>query len=572
LIDSSEYDTLKLQLETDSAEQISRQEELQTLRSTLATREHGLDQLSAQLASLSSTHSSELSASATTIDQLNIELNSVNDLVAILTLAKTDLETTLAASTKEQERLGTALQSSITKVTSLEESIIAASAVNVELEGFRTTNQQMIDSSAGLQLTLSETILALIVSQSRVTALELTVAEASARKIRSFDDAEVEATRSVLAHNQQLIVELKLEITQLTSLEWGAQEAKKDAEARIIILDGDKDGLLSRIQEVMSSAIASDSEIESLREGIETAEGRVLEIEARLDIESSALRQLEDLNKELEEKTTDMGLALRRTELLEEKLQATAEALDSLRIVSEEAAFTSLQQSQNLEIELVEREDAIKEMRAAIELMDSGDDKLLELATELASAEAVATQLRIELDQANAKITSLDDIVATLRVDLDEATQLNQVSTPSPQSIVLIQRLREERDAAVDQLDFAQNEARFRHAALAERISDLIALSESERETSREAEVIASEAQRIVNEATRMELHETEELLRGVENELRISKEADEESNLKLMEFANDAEELAVEFDQLLIKSNALEVELGFKIEEIEKV
>lgn len=569
------------------------EEELATLRDSLSSYQSELEPLSSQLSSSSSAHISEISTLVSDIVRLTEELASALAAATELTTEKLHLDSSLLAAIKQQEQLTTLLATSAVTIASLEQSLLDLSSSSGSLEELDSKNQQLLIAEGSLAATCqqlsslrSDAASSLDLSQQRIVELEASLHEFENRPIRSFDDVEVQQLRENLVMAEQVTVGLRGEIVELTNLEWGAKAEKVDAEERIAQLVQQIDTLDSRIVDLTTAGLRADVEIVGLRESVEAAESRVEATEDRLASDSAAMQELEKAHDELKLRASDWELSVQRVEIVEENLNSTMATLESLRVSSEEAAFVALQGSRALEDQVIGRDESLlrleqkimglEEIKSKLEQKIMGLEEAARISIDshlhtddsMTQLQSVSSALHLELDTANLQIVKLNDTIATL--ESTPAVSLPPTfAEPSSSSIVLVQRLREERDDLIHQLDFVQTESRFKHAHLVDRLQEANALALMERTELTKGLAEQIEARRLSDETARVELEDSESHRRGVEMELQRERLVASEARAQLLSLAHDGEELALEYDALTEKMESVKTELATNVSTI---
>lgn len=562
------------------------------LGSTPANKEVELAQVTTRLSALSTAHNLQLSSHESSLAKITLELATAVETVQQLTLEQSTQEAALVQAVEDQERLLVALDASEATVVVLEQTLTQASAANAVLEGMHADNLQSSETTSHLQKQLDDTTNALLVANTKVVELEAVVQDFTARPVRSFDDVEVESVRAELESVKGIAAALHLEIEELTSLEWGAKEARKDADEKIVTLLQEQATLQFRISELANNEVASEIELVNVRGSLVVVEARTAEIEERLAEESIALQRLEQVNTDLEAKVADMDLLSQQVALLQDRLVTLATTLETTQLSAEEAGFTALQESITLQDRLSERDSSLtafrleleclgelrtklavaQDSRAAVEDLSrkqqeeaiAMSSKISALQAQLRESSAMNASFKHLLGEVNLHVAELETTISTLGSSLALASQPvpTVVPTVSPDAIILVQRLRDERDTLVAQLDFAQTESRFRHEALSTELGALQDLLAEEKAKSAALLTAEVQARSTSEEVAHAELEGLRAQVEVAAEELSRRSAQVEEANAKLFDFAHDAEELAVEFDHLNARSDSLQAEL----------
>lgn len=273
------------------------------------------------------------------------------------------------------------------------------------------------------------------VSLERVLELEAIVATHSTR---SYDDSEVELIHAGSIEAEETVSLLREELKTFEGLEWAAKEAKVEAGAAIAGLEEKRDLLEAELQEMEEQSseqrLRAEEEIVKLQEAVAVAEMTIQQLEGRLEVETSALKEIESLNGELEAAFVDMEASLQDAEQVRQTLVDTSLALETLQR-SVEGDMDRLQHQLDV------RDDSIRQLQQALE-------STLAVTIPLPPSPAAPTQPTCDAAQQSA----------------------------------LVSRLREERDDLQAQLDFAKNEARFRQGSLADELTSIRAFAHADRE------------------------------------------------------------------------------------------
>lgn len=273
------------------------------------------------------------------------------------------------------------------------------------------------------------------VSLERVLELEAIVAT---HTTRSYDDSEVELIHAGSIEAEETVSLLREELKTFEGLEWAAKEAKLEAGAAIAGLKEKRDLLEAQLQEMEEQSseqrLMAEEEIVKLQEAVAVAEMTIQQLEGRLEVETSALKEIESLNGELEAAFVDMEASLQDAEQVRQTLVDTSLALETLQR-SVEGDMDRLQHQLDV------RDDSIRQLQQALE-------STLAVTIPLPPSPVAPTQPTCDAAQQSA----------------------------------LVSRLREERDDLQAQLDFAKNEARFRQGSLADELTSIRAFAHADRE------------------------------------------------------------------------------------------
>lgn len=412
--------------------------------------------------------------------------------------------------------------------------------------------------------------------------LEISKLEASAllesTPIRSYDDSEVEAIHASSLILEENVVALTEEIEILKKV------AEEDNEALALsIVKGEeletlKLEMMNRLAELESIRDDGDrlgKETLELRETLLATEQQVMELEDNLRVNGIAFDELEIKNAGLKSNLVEMEEnlleSLSTTEALQEKtrvLEAIKEEKeDSIRVIEGlelKIAGFELAMSEKRG-ELVELSNRISQIGAEKNLLEMEmGEKLSKENEQIERTKVLAKALQSELQQSSKKLEETERLLAEVQQEL-ELTKVQPLSIPislpsntaSIQHVVLVSRLREERDDLEGQLEFLRTETRIRSVS-----SEQSLISLQVAHTEEKARLMMNiQSQGLVLQEGKQKIEELEISLEAAENKVE-----------ELMGMAMDAEELAKQYDALIEKVRSLEHELKLRVVDSDEV
>ena len=534
--------------------------------------------------------------------------------IAVLEMERNDVATSLASLSErssslasERDDLAELVKSSEERIQALETSLVDLAAATAALDVLRTEKADAERVAAECEEELVVLDGALQESEAKILTLEASLAAAASR---SFDAAQVEELRNALADSEEVVEDLKNGLAEVESLEWGATEGRKLAEAEVDALNTKVVELQAAIEDLVDSsrgeALKAQSELSASRQAAEEAESHVALLVDRLAETTQARGELEQQVKDLGGSVHAFEPTLARLAILEDDLRVMTAEFESLRQTAEDSTIAALQESGTFQGRIAEQEakiqelakqvNVVEELRANLAIAEARvqtlDWELLEAQNQTASSSRESTRhlaaltiraenaeedvhrLQSDLDFATGRVVALESTLAQLRTsDSRPSSTLGSPSATdahaSRQAEVLVSRLREERDELRSRLQFTRTEAQFRYEALQEQLHDVE--EEKAREVSDLQVRLAQQSESIAAKDKVLErgvvaLDESREAVLRLTADVEEARQALVVAESRIAEFetmAGDSAALSREYDTVLAQVEELEDHLA---------
>lgn len=459
------------------------------------------------------------------------------------------------SSTQQLEEMAAVLQSKIVDMEASAMDLNTASAAAEEISDRLAVERRELESS-------------LAVASARIIQLELG-----------------ETARDVSQGLKARILELEVAEIATTSDVSLAQEALSNAQATI-------DTLETSFHAAKQELDIAQTDLSTAKEHLVSVEERIIHVEGQLQVTTLSWNDLKEKHESLESSLADFAIT---TESLERNLSERASQLRDVQNSSEETEAANLIEVRELYSRLERHEKEIAELKTVVDelqfsltaaeqthsitLDDLAASTSLRIATITSEAGANgnrAAELESQLSNATSRVQAAEGVLSRLREELSAAVTTSRSESlassctsdsdrevaDTSRQVVLVTRLREERDELWTRLKFNQVEAQFRCEGLEGRL--LAVTNAKEQEICELENKLAGVGEVRDIEATRL-LEEAQLQVALLERELSVAKESLRGAEKKLVEFESvvlGAKNLEAELSLLHNQVSALEEEV----------
>lgn len=569
----------------------------------------------------------ELSQSLVEFEQTRIELEKLkalheqsNRLVQSQTEEIVSLESELAASTTQVAELLSQIQELQNvpsrsfddfEVEKLKISIQSLTAEAILAQDTITSLTKEIDS---LQSANTEVNGQQAIAEVDIRDLESTVAELQAKLTASMESANEEFLRAQTESENRLQAveaiqsknnEMEEQLSS-TTLAWD------DLQARYTKLEKnyeESQSTLTRLETVEVDLASTLKELEGVKLAGEEAFASHLSVVGELHVRvAEQEEQLQLLNRSLKEIGVSLNAAEQRASNAVEEVQEAQDLMVQYRITTSALLSEANAKAEFSESELTSEKKGIEEVLSetgrrleevgyqaqeakeelirvqAINIATS--QQLTDASIRSQASEADVIRLASELELATRRLADSESSLSALQQELSQQQYLTAASTSisvsqsapplirsnsldgtndTTRQVILVTRLREERDDLWSRLKFSRAEAEFRFEGLQERLTLLEQEKGSELQDLESRLSSAVDARVLSSEVSREALEKAKEDIEELKLELEMAESGLKDAESRLVDFervSTEATALAIEFDQLLAKVADLEIDL----------
>lgn len=555
-----------------------------------------------------------LQVSATRAAELEVEVRRLEEVIGIsqerievLESEVLELRNTLSGSQEqvvafgsEAQRLEETAGKSQERIAVLEHEV---SELSVTLSG--SQENVVISESRAQQLEEMASVLQSRIAEMEASAVDLETASAAAKEVSDRLVAERNKLESKLAvfsarighlelveSSRDVSQDLKARILELEVAEIASTQDVTLAHEALSTAQETIDTLETSLHAAQQDLDVAQTDLSSAKEHLASVEERIVHVEGQLQETTASWDDLKAKHESLESSLAEFAMT---TESLERNFSEQASQLHDAQKSEEEAEAANLIEVGELYSRLERHEKEIAELKTvvdelqfsltaseqthAVELDDLAASTSKRIATITIEADADgrrAAELESQLLNATRRVQAAEEVLARLREELFAAVTASPsdltASTSTSDSdrevsdtnrqVVLVTRLREERDELWTRLKYNQVEAQFRFEGLEERL--LAVTNAKDQELCELANDLAGIRGVRDTEATRA-LEEAQVQVAQLERELVVAEESLCAAERKLIEFesvALDAKGLEGELSLLHDQVSALEEEL----------
>lgn len=603
----SDLDTLPAALETSQKSLTHAQIEKESILVTLASMETKVLELSQSLAEFEHTKS-ELENLKVIHDHLNQTAQSQVERIKSLEFELEAVTTQAAELSSKIQALESLPSRSFddSEVQQLQTSIHSLTAQAILAQDTITSLTREIESleSANIEVNGQQAIAVIDIKDLKSTVVELEVKLTASMEsvneefLRAQTESEnrIQEVEAIQSRNDEMEGQLSS-----TTLAWD------DLQARYKSLEKnyeESQSTLTRLETVEVDLASTLEELETVKLAEKEVSASHLSVVGELNIRvAEQEEQIQFLSQSLKEIGVSLNAAEQRASNAAGELQEARDLMVQYKATTSASLSTANEKIESLEMELASEkkrigEDITETSRRLAELgcqakgaeealirsqatQAAATQQVVDASSRAESSEVDVIRLASELELATRRLANSEASLSTLQLELSQqlvvSTSIPQSSAPLSRSnssdgtsdttrqVILVTRLREERDELWSRLKFSRAEAEFRFDGLQERLALLEEEKGSELQDLESRLASAVDARVLSSEVSREALEKAKEDIEELKLELEMAESGLKEAESRLIDFervSSEATALAIEFDGLLAKVASLEIDL----------